>query len=151
MTPTAVHAVSSFLPKSLPQGLLYLTLMPASLLSKSSILQILPWNVHAYANSRHLNTIFHWACALQVFYTPNNAAVALEVLPPLSSLTSNTSYFQNKPQTLMRTNPCSRSWSLRGHNNQSLNHTTAPHTKTGFYILFLPLCLLTGILYYPKY
>lgn len=48
-----------------------------NLLSKSSTLQILPWNFHAYANSTHLNTIFHWACALQVFYTPNNAAVAL--------------------------------------------------------------------------
>lgn len=46
----------------------------------------------------------------------------------------------------MRTNICCRSWSLRGHVSQSLNHTTASHTKSTFYIQFLPLCLLIGIL-----
>lgn len=85
--------------------------------------------LHAYTNSTNLNTIFHWARALQV-QTLNNAAVALGgLLPPLSSLTSKISSFQNISQTLVRTNICGRSWSLRGHNNQSWNHTTAPHTK----------------------
>lgn len=106
-------------------------------LSKASIFQILPWNLHAHTNSTNLNTVFHWAHALQVLQTPNNAAVALRGLPPpLSSLTSKIS-FQNISQTLVRTNTCCRSWSLRGHNNQSLNHTTnsTPHQDKILYTI----------------
>lgn len=74
-----MHAVSSFLPKRLPQGLCCISpwCQQAYPLSKSSIFQTLPWNFHACANSTNLNTIFHWACALQVPQIPNNAALAL--------------------------------------------------------------------------